>query len=131
MDFSPSKPTMNSDSDYEGGSQTPESSTCLEACSIEALIKRVDEYQRRDHMEAIERLTVENSLLQRAILKHQKIWCLTIELLEATNSAVLKLQKALEHCIDENIAAERQWLAFWGIGRGSGMRQNYSPAGWI
>ncbi|KAH7111850.1 hypothetical protein B0J11DRAFT_512092 [Dendryphion nanum] len=122
---------MESDSDYERGIQDTEPSTPIEHFSIECLIKRVDEYQRRDHMETIERLTTENSLLQHVIVKYQKNWCWTIEILEKTHQAVLTLQKALEYCIDEDIAAERQWLAFWGIKKECTTRQNYNPAGWI
>ncbi|KAH7108758.1 hypothetical protein B0J11DRAFT_449477 [Dendryphion nanum] len=122
---------MNSDLDYERDTQDTKPSTPTKEFSVGSLIKRVDEYQRRDHMETIETLTTDNSLLQHVIVKYQKNWCLTIEILEKTHQAVLTLQKALEHCIDEDIAAERQWLAFWGIKKECTTRQNYSPAGWI
>jgi len=122
---------MDSDSDHQRGIHDTEPSTPIQEFSIESLIKRVDEYQRRDHMETIERLTTENSLLQHVVVKYQKNWCLTIEILEKTHQAVLTLQKSLEHCINEDIAAERQWLAFWGIKKECATRQNYSPAGWI
>jgi hypothetical protein len=122
---------MDSDSDYERETQNTEPSSPMEGFSIESLIKRVDEFQRRDHMETIEKLTIENSLLQHVTVEYQKNWCMTIEVLEKTHQAVLTLQKALENCVNEDIAAERQWLAFWGIKKECTTRQNYSPAGWI
>jgi hypothetical protein len=114
---------MDSDSDYERGVQDTEPSTPIEGFSIESLIQRVDEFRRRDHMDTIERLTAENLLLQQVIVKYQTNWCLTIETLEMTHRAVLTLQKALETCINEDIAAEKEWMPFWGIKKES--------AGWI
>ena len=76
----------------------------------------------------IERLTNENREMQNAIVKYQKLWCSTIELLEEAYQALQALQRAFQHCIDEDIAAEKDWLAFWGIKKGN---QHYSPAGWI
>jgi hypothetical protein len=52
-------------------------------------------------------------------------------MLEKTYQAALALEKALENCIDEDIAAEKQWLAFWGIKKECTTRYNYSPAGWL
>jgi hypothetical protein len=54
-----------------------------------------------------------------------------MNLLEKTHEAVLLLQKALEHCMQEDIAAEQDWLTFWGIWRKGTKRSVYSTTGWI
>jgi hypothetical protein len=102
----------------------------MEAISCNLLAQRVEDFQRMHQLEIIERLTIENTRMQKAILKYQKLWCSTIELLEVAYQALQSLQQAFSHCIDEDIAAEKDWLAFWGIKK-EHQRQNYSPAGWI
>ena len=49
-----SKTTIDSDSDYERVIQNTEPSTPTERFSIESLIKQVDKYQRKNHIETIE-----------------------------------------------------------------------------
>jgi hypothetical protein len=106
---------MDSDSDYEKGSlDTP--AIPIELLSMESLIKRVDEFQRSNHLEIIERLTVESTLLQNLILKYQKN---CMELLERTLQAALKLQEALENCINEGERAKKQYVV------------HQSSSGWI
>jgi hypothetical protein len=108
-----------------------EANDATEKFSVESLIQRVEEYQRRDHMETVERLASEGSLLQKVVVECQRSWCATIELLDTTRQAVTRLQRALEHCENEYMLAERTRFAFWGLERDSTMRQNYSPSGWI
>jgi hypothetical protein len=121
---------MDSDSDYE--KELPDTSppSPTEVVSLDLLAQRVEEFQRMHQLETIERLTAENTKMQNAIVKYQKLWCLTIELLEEAYQALQLLQRAFEHCIDEDIAAEKDWLAFWGIKK-EHHGQRYSPAGWI
>jgi hypothetical protein len=82
---------MDSDSDYEKGAPSTDTPTPIEAFSVESLIQRVDEFQRRDQLETIERLIIENSLLQRRVIMYQKHWYLTIDLLEKAYKAILSL----------------------------------------
>ena len=121
----------DSDSDYEKSLKSTRPSTPIETFSIDCLLQSVEEFQRRDQLETIQRLTYDNSLLQYLVVEYQKKWCRTIDLLEKAQEAVLLLQRMLEHCIREDVAAEREWLAFWGIKKEGTQRPNYSPAGWI
>jgi hypothetical protein len=107
----------DSSSNYDKGSLNAEDLTLEPAFSIELLINRVEEVQRREQLEVIQKLTLDNSLLQQHVIHYQEQWCWTMDLLEKTHEAVLLMQKALEHCIEEDIAAEQDWLTFWGIGR--------------
>jgi hypothetical protein len=118
-------------SNYGKGSLNTEDPILETAFSIELLISRVEDVQRREQLEAIQKLTLDNSLLQQLVIQYQEQWCWTIDLLEKTHEAVLLMQKALEHCIEEDIAAEQDWLTFWGIGVQGTKRSGYSPAGWI
>src|SRR6266480_7660380 len=120
---------MDSDSDYE--TELPDTSppTPIEAASFNLLVQRVEEFQRMHQLETIERLTTENTKMQNSIVKYQKLWCSTIKLLEEAYQALQLLQGAFENCIDEDIAAEKDWLTFWGIKK-EHRGQRYSPAGW-
>ena len=66
--------TMGSDSDsnYEKGPKNTRPSTSIETFSIDCLIHRVEEFQRRDQLETIQRLTHDNSLLQHLVAEYQK-----------------------------------------------------------
>jgi hypothetical protein len=98
---------MDSDSDYERELLDTSPPTPIEAASFELLAQRVEEFQRMHQLETIERLTTENTKMQNAIVKYQKLWCSTIELLEEAHQALQSLQRAFENCIDEDIAAEK------------------------
>ncbi len=102
-----------------------------ETFSLDLLINRVEELQRIDKLEAIQKLTHENSLLQQVAVEYQRQWCCTIDLLEKTQEAVLVLQRAVEYFSAENEAAERAWLAAWGIERSEVDLRTCNLAGWI
>ena len=108
---------------------TPEESS--EDFSMESLLQRVGEFQKREQLETLRRLTMENSLLQKHIACYQESWCATLDLLQETYEAVLLMQHAFQRCSCEETAAERDWLAFWGIPSESGQTSGYRPAGWI
>jgi hypothetical protein len=116
---------------YETVSSDNVNESTQHAFSIESLINRVDEIQRREQLETIQQLTLDNTLLQQLIINYQDQWCCTIDLLERSQEAVLLLQKAIEHSIQENVIAEKQWLSFWGIEKENAKNPGYSPAGWI
>lgn len=120
---------MDSDADLTKGIAA--SSTPMEDHSIEFLIRCVEDFERTSQLETIDRLTKENSLLQHLVIAYQKHWSHTMDLLEQTQRALMTLQRALEHCMSAEIAAERDWLAFWGIRRGGDQLQKVSPGGWI
>lgn len=100
-----------------------------EEFSIETLIQRVEEFQRRDYLETLEKLTEENCSLQQIILRYRKYSCLTLDILEKAYEGVLVMQKVLNRCLEEERAAEQAWLIFKEEGE-SGWR-GYSSGGWI
>ena len=102
-----------------------------ETFSLDLLIDRVEELQRIDKLEAVQKLTRKNSLLQQVAVEYQRQWCCTIDLLEKTQEAILVLQRAVEHFSAENEAAERAWLASWGIERPEVDLRTCNSAGWI
>jgi hypothetical protein len=119
---------MDDESDYNIGLPPTEPSTPEEIISIESLIKRVEEFQKRDRLDTLEKLTAKNSFLQTQIRRYQREWYVTIDLLLKTHDSLLRMQNALGKCFQEQIGAEKNWLAFWGIKRDSSC---FSPAGWI
>jgi hypothetical protein len=122
---------MDSDSDYDAESVYTIPSTYIEPFSIQSLTRRVEEFQRMHQLEAIEKLAHENWLIQRQIVIYQKQYCWIIDVLEEAHRAMLSLQRALEYCIHENMAADQAWLEFRGTKETSTGRINYGSAGWI
>lgn len=102
-----------------------------EVFSLDLLINRVEELQRIDKLETIRELTRRNALLQQVVAEYQRHWCCTIDLLEKIQEAVLTLQGAVEHFTAEREAAERAWLASWGIERPEADLRTSNTAGWI
>ncbi|KAF2279011.1 uncharacterized protein EI97DRAFT_372412, partial [Westerdykella ornata] len=50
--------------------------------SINQFIQRVEEFQRRDQLDTLEKLTEENCSLQRSILSYRKHWYIAMDILE-------------------------------------------------
>jgi len=98
--------------------------------SIDSLIREVEEFQTIYQLETIDRLTVENSLLWQLIEYHKRS-ARIMALLERCQKALALLQQALENCTNEKIAAERDWLAFWGVQKDYTKLPKYTPGGWI
>jgi hypothetical protein len=122
---------VSASSRYETVSSDNVNESTKHAFSIESLINRVDEVQRREQLETIQQITLDNSLLQQLIINYQDQWCCTVDLLEKSQEAALVLQKAIKHSIQEDVIAEKQWLSFWGIEREDTKHSGYSPAGWL
>jgi len=99
--------------------------------SIDSLIHRVEEFEIISQLKTIDRLTAENSLLYQLIVAYRKRWFRTMDLLERSQYILATLQEAFRDCVKEEIAAERDWLAFWGIRRDHVQLPKYSPGGWI
>ena len=99
--------------------------------SIESLIHQVEELERSNQIETIERLTRENALIDQLIVAYQKRWYRMMELLEQAQQALAGLQMGFEHIISEEIAAEKGCLASWGIQRGDSGCSRQSAGGWI
>jgi hypothetical protein len=97
--------------------------------SVTSLITWVEEFQKRDVLERLEALTVENASLQQQIIRYQKNWCALLDLLQKIRDAVRSLHSSLRRCADGETTAEREWLAFWGISDGA--EENPGPGSWI
>ncbi|KAI1439509.1 hypothetical protein F5Y02DRAFT_405595 [Annulohypoxylon stygium] len=96
--------------------RTTVSSTSSDNFSLDILARQIDHYQATGrHHQTIERLTTENILLIRLIVVYQKNQLKLADILEQTQRALATLEKAIQHCADEEVAAEKDWLAFWGI----------------
>jgi hypothetical protein len=99
--------------------------------SIDDLLKRVEEFQRRQQLETLERITTENSWLEYHIARYRQNSTRTMNLLQEIFNAVTLMQKALQQCRLEEIKANRSWLAFWGIREDPDTTSDAPPAGWI
>jgi predicted ATP-dependent endonuclease of OLD family len=99
--------------------------------SIDDLLKRVEEFQRRQQLETLERITTENSWLEYHIARYRQNSTRTMNLLQEIYNAVTLMQKALQQCRLEEIKANRSWLAFWGIREHPDATSEAPPAGWI
>jgi hypothetical protein len=104
-----------------------------EPFSIDLLLGRVEELQRSEKLEDLQKLTRRNMLLQQMVIGYQQQWCSALTLLEKTHEASVSMKKAIEQCVNESAAAERSWLAYWGIKKEHPRKQECSPsyAGWI
>jgi hypothetical protein len=104
-----------------------------EPFSIDLLLSRVEELQRSEKLETLQKLTHRNALLQQVVIDYQQQWCYTLALLEKTHEGRQSVLKAMEQCVNESAAAERTWLAYWGIRKEHHKEQNDGSrhAGWI
>jgi hypothetical protein len=103
---------MDTPSDYDRSPAGSESSITSEAAS---LINRVEEFQKTDELERLERLTNENASLQQDIIRYQRTWCAVLDLLQEMRRVLQVLQSALERCACGEAEADKGWFAFWGI----------------
>jgi hypothetical protein len=70
-------------------------------------LNRVEELQRNEKLVTLQKLTHENALLQELGIEHQQQWCCTLNLLEKTYEAQLRVQQAVAQCVNKSAAAER------------------------
>ena len=99
--------------------------------SIDDLLKKVEELQKRQQLETLERITTENSWLRFHIARHQQDSDRIMTLLHEIYNAVILMQAALEKCRLEETKANQAWLAFWGIREHPSIPPGTHPAGWI
>ncbi|KAF8856251.1 hypothetical protein BDZ45DRAFT_594457 [Acephala macrosclerotiorum] len=102
-----------------------------EEFSIGALLGRVNEFQRRQELDTLERITMENSWLEHHIARCRETSSRTIKLLHGIYQAVALMQNTLEKCRRQDLAADRAWLAFWGIHNEHPSSLEEHPASWI
>jgi hypothetical protein len=100
-----------------------------EEFSIDSLLEKVEEFQRRQQLETIDRITMENSWLEYHIAQCWESSSRAMNLLPGIYRAIALLQNTLEGCRREDLAADRAWLAFWGISEERPARDHL--ASWI
>ncbi|KAI1382576.1 uncharacterized protein F4822DRAFT_435444 [Hypoxylon trugodes] len=95
--------------------------------SFDILAHRFDHHQATGrHHQTIERITTENILLYSLIAVYQKNQSKSANILKQAERELAKMEKAIQHYGDEKVAAEQDWLAFWGI-----EKVPVTPNGWI
>ena len=93
----------------------PSSSIYSDDCSMEHLIHQVSETKRVQELRTISVLMDENELLREKVLQYR---LLRDEILNLVNSGVETLDyinRALRGFRQRTNAANKDWLAFWGI----------------
>jgi len=99
--------------------------------AIDSLTRQVEELRIIGQLESINRLDTENALLGQLLAAYRQQWSQLIDFLEQTQRALMILQKALEKCISDEVAAERDWLAYWGVKKERVQRTYDIPRSWI
>ena len=99
--------------------------------TIDSLTRQVEELRIIGQLETINRLDTENALLRQLLAAYRQQWSHVIDFLEKTQQALMILQKALEKCISDEVAAERNWLAYWGVKKERVQRTYDIPRSWI
>jgi hypothetical protein len=89
-----------------------------EEFSIDGLLKKLEVFQRRQQLETLERIIMENSWMEHHIARYRESLSRTMKVLQEVYKAVALIQNGLEKCRQEESEADRAWLAFWGIRRG-------------
>ncbi|KAH8708501.1 hypothetical protein GQ44DRAFT_731559 [Phaeosphaeriaceae sp. PMI808] len=102
-----------------------------EIFSIDSLIKNVEEFQRREQFETLKRLRLENKSLHKQIMRYQTHRCLAPDLIQTAYDALMSLQGALNKCLREEAAVDRDWLVQLGIRNDSVDNVITGHTGWI
>ncbi len=98
--------------------------------SMEALLKRIDDFQKREELSTIESLEKEISTLKCQISCHQRSLRVTLDLLQEGFDAAVLIKTALQACDEEEEMANADWLAFWGIYIEPRSALEYRPMEW-
>ncbi|CAK7238181.1 hypothetical protein SEUCBS140593_010407 [Sporothrix eucalyptigena] len=99
--------------------------------SMDALVRRVEEFQAANQMDVVNRLAVENARLVQSVAACHEALGGAIKLSKLVEQACGALHKALAAYAREDAAADQRWLAFWGIHTDSGLPLAPCPGGWI
>ena len=103
------------DADTRQQGDVPDFNEDADALSIESLIEIVDNFQKRQDLDTIERLERENAILHHQISCYKRCLKVTMELFKETSESALLIRNPLHDCDDEKERADQNWLAFWGI----------------
>jgi hypothetical protein len=121
----------NAESSYTSRVESTASSTLDESYLVRSLIQRVEEFQRKDYFEALDKLTTETRRLHKVISHYQDEWCSTLDLLQQTEEILLSIRGALERCFEDQMEAERYWASSWRIQSDGPSYVGYNATGWI
>jgi hypothetical protein len=94
---------VDTESQYENHKPTPE-------LLIEYLMQSENHFQRREQLEALEKLTKESIVLQQSILRYRRHWEFGINLLQKAYEGLLKMQNVLEQCLKEEMDIKKSWF---------------------
>lgn len=100
-----------------------------EDCSIDALVRRVEEFQAFNQLDAVNRLAAENAKLVQTLETCHEALDGAIQLSKVVEQACGALHEALMAYVRDDAAADQRWLAFWGAHTESGLPP--CPGGWI
>ena len=98
--------------------------------SMEALMKRVDEFQMMEEQGKIEGLEADIAALRHQISCYQRSWRATLDLVREAFEAALLIQTSLRTCDEEEERANKDWLAFWGIHMEAPSKLDRRPVEW-
>lgn len=98
---------------------------------VEDLLQQIDDFQRTEDGKTIERLTEENTLLQKQIVCYMTSHHTTMNLLQEAFEATILIKTALEESHYKNLAAKTDWLGFWGIYQEIAEMFGYHSMAWI
>jgi hypothetical protein len=98
---------------------------------MEYLVRQVSEMKRAQELQTISILMKENQLLWKEVAICRRLWNGIIVMMTEAIEAMKCIETALENFSTETAAAERDWLAFWGIYRESVDYIGSKPPRWI
>jgi hypothetical protein len=101
----------------------------VEDCSIDALVRRVEEFQAFNQLDAVNRLAAENAKLVQTLATCHEALDGAIKLSKVVQQACGALHEALMTYARDDAAADQHWLAFWGVHTESSLPP--CPGGWI
>ncbi len=98
--------------------------------SMDALLKKIDDFQMREELMTMERLETEISTLRYQISYYQRSLRATLDILQEGFDATVLIKAALQACVEEEEMANADWLAFWGIHIKTRSALEYRPMEW-
>ena len=83
--------------------------------TIDELLERLEHMQAMEELKELEKLKTERALLLHQIELHYRAREKTTKLILETTEMLSLLQMVAETMKEKQAAAEREWLAYWGI----------------
>ncbi|KAH8586643.1 hypothetical protein B0O99DRAFT_695316 [Bisporella sp. PMI_857] len=100
----------------QGAASTPNSQFPLQDTLdffIDDLLKKVDEFQKRQQQNTLDKIITKNLCLELYIAKRRQSCTRKMNLMQDMYTAVTLMQKAFEKYYFKEMKANENWLAFW------------------